>query len=184
MGLALAAVGFVGTYTWGLGWARVWDASIAPTVGPGAWRLQSWDLTLADLCWWLCEKQRLRSTRVDSQHTHGYRGAKGSANNSVLCEPAQWMKGDIAEYTHRWTGPVEEYSVASLPVRALQSRLPHTAYQKCSSEMELGASTATNREQTLPWTGQWQPQSKEEALLNIQCRLWSPRHQSHLLSRG
>ena len=26
--------------------------------------------------------------------------------------------------------------------------------------------------------------SKEEALLNIQCRLWSPQHQSHLLSKG
>ena len=30
--------------------------------------------------------------------------------------------------------------------------------------MDLGASTPTTREQTLPLTGQWQPQSKEDAL--------------------
>ena len=54
----------------------------------------------------------------------------------------------------------------------------------CSSETDLGASTPTTGEQTLHLTGLWQPQSKEEALLNIQGRLWAPQHQSHPLSRG
>ena len=40
------------------------------------------------------------------------------------------------------------------------------------------------RSRPCPGGAQWQPWSKEGALLNIQCRLWSPQHQSHLLSRG
>ena len=44
---------------------------------------------------------------------------------------------------------------------------PPTSY--CSLEPNLGASTPTTGEQTLPLTGMWQPQSKEEALFNIQC---------------
>ena len=52
MGLALAAVGFVGTYTGGSGQARVWAAPIVHTAGPDPWLLQSWDLTSVDLCWW------------------------------------------------------------------------------------------------------------------------------------
>ena len=35
----------------------------------------------------------------------------------------------------------------------------------------------------LPPVGLWQPQSKEEALLNIQGRLLSPQHQSYPLSK-
>ena len=35
MGLALVAVGFLDMSTWGLGQARVWTVSIAPTEGPG-----------------------------------------------------------------------------------------------------------------------------------------------------
>ena len=60
--LTLAAVGFVGTYTWGLGNVRVWTASIAPTVGRGAWLLQSWDLASVDLHWWPGENNTWESS--------------------------------------------------------------------------------------------------------------------------
>ena len=62
------------------------------------------------------------------------------------------------------------------------SPVPPTSHH--SLGLDLGASTSTTGEQTLPLIGLWQPQSKEEALPNIQCRLWSPQHQSHPLSRG
>ena len=52
MGLALAAVDFVDTYTRGLGQARVWAAHIAPTADLDLWLLQSLDLASVDLCWW------------------------------------------------------------------------------------------------------------------------------------
>ena len=52
MGLALTPVGFEGMQMQGLGQARIWAASRAPTVGTGAWLLQSWDLTLVDLHQW------------------------------------------------------------------------------------------------------------------------------------
>ena len=64
-----------------------------------------------------------------------------------------FVTGGTAECTPQWTAPVEEYSVVSFPVGALQSHLPHTADQKHGSEMNLGASTPTIREQTLPETG-------------------------------
>ena len=52
MGLALAALDFVGTYMWELGQVRVWAAPIVPTVDTDPWLLQSWDLTSVDLHWW------------------------------------------------------------------------------------------------------------------------------------
>lgn len=51
--LALAAVGFVGAYTWGLGQGRVQATSVTPTEGPGAKLLQYWDLTSMNLQWQL-----------------------------------------------------------------------------------------------------------------------------------
>ena len=45
-------LGFVGTSTRGLGQARIWAVSTAPTVGPGAQGLQSWDLTSVCVCQW------------------------------------------------------------------------------------------------------------------------------------
>ena len=59
--------------------------------------------------------------------SHGNVGVESSANYSVRCKPTKWVKSDTTEYTHRWPGPVEEYSAASLPVGACQSRLPHSA---------------------------------------------------------
>ena len=125
----------------------------------------------------------LRDTRADCQNTHGWDGAKDSANNSGLCEPTLEVTGDTTKHAHRWTAPAQEYSVTPLPVGAPQSHLPCTADQKCSSETDLGVSTRTTKKQTLTLTGQWQPQSKEEVLLNIQFRFWSPQHQLYLLSR-
>ena len=63
--------------------------------------------------------------------------------------------------------------------------------QECSSPAYLilqfrngsGGVYSTTGEQTLPPTGLWQPQSKDEAPLNIQCRLWSPQQQSYPLIR-
>ena len=55
---------------------------------------------------------------------------------------------------------------------------------QCSLELDLGASTPTTGKQTLLSIGLWQPQSKEEALPNIQCKLWSSQHQSYPISRG
>ena len=52
-----------------------------------------------------------------------------------------------------------------------------------SLELDLGVSTPTTGEQMLPTTGLWQPQSKEEALPNIQSRLQSP-HTNHTLYEG
>ena len=60
-GLALAAVGFVGVCTRGLGQARVSAASTAPKAGPGTQLLQSWDLTSVDLCWWPCENNACKT---------------------------------------------------------------------------------------------------------------------------
>ena len=47
-GLALAAVGFMGTYMGGLDKARILSSPIDPTVGPGTQLLQFWDLTSLD----------------------------------------------------------------------------------------------------------------------------------------
>ena len=119
-------------------------------------------------------KQCLRDTRVHCQHSHGWGGTKGSADNGVLCKPAQWVTADTTEHTQGWAALAGEYLVAPLPVGEFQSHLLYTAAQKCSIETGLGASAPTHREQTLSLTGRWQPQSKEEALLNIQCGFWSP----------
>ena len=43
---------------------------------------------------------------------------------------------------------------------------------------------SNNEEQALPPPGLWQPQSKEEALPNIQCRLWVPQHKTNPLIGG
>ena len=61
--------------------------------------------------------------------------------------------------------------MALLLVEVLQFCLPHTTAKTGDSEMDLGASTPITREQTLSPTGLWQPQSKEEAPLDIHYRL-------------
>ena len=62
MGLALAAVGFVGMFLWGLSETRVWDSSIAHTAGPGSCLLQSRDLTSVNLCQWSGEDNTWESS--------------------------------------------------------------------------------------------------------------------------
>lgn len=102
-----------------------------------------------------------------------------NANNSVLSKSVRQATGDNTGCTSWWTSLMEEYMVAPLPAEALHSHPPNT-----HSEMDLGACTPTAGELNWPLTGLWQPQSKKEALLNIQCRFWSPQHQSQPLSRG
>ena len=161
------------------GWVRVSTVFTAPSVGQGAQVRQFWlgpdfsGSALVDL--W---KQRLRDTRADSWYSHGWAG-KGSANNSVHCKPAQQATGNIAEHPHQWTAVAEEYSAAP-PSVGVPNLPPSTPAQKHSSHMYLEASTPTATEQTMPLTAQWQPQTKEEGPLNIQCHLCSPKHQTHL----
>ena len=78
----------------------------------------------APVAWW---KQHLRVTRANCQHNRSYGGTDSSANNSVLCESAQWAKGDTTKDIHGWTAPEEEYSVASFPVEC--SKPTHLAPQ-------------------------------------------------------
>ena len=61
--------------------------------------------------------------------------------------------------------------MAPLPVGLLQPHLPCTAGQKHNSETDLVVPTPRTREQSQPITGQWKPQSKEEALPNIQHKM-------------
>ena len=98
-------------------------------------------------------KQCLWDMRADYWHAHGWGGAECSANNCVLREPAQRVKGDTTEHTHQWTALAEEYSVAPLPVRALQSHIPCTAVQKRSSEMDLGLLFLKLRSRPCTWQG-------------------------------
>ena len=53
----------------------------------------------------------------------------------------------------------------SSPNESAATHIPCTSDQKHSSETDLGASAPITRKQTLPLTGQWQPQSKQKALL-------------------
>ena len=126
--LTLTVVGFVGMYTWELRQAKVWAASIAPTAGPGAWQMQSWDLTSVDLHWWPGENNTWEQFACILTVKVGL----STVSNSVLCETAQWAKGVTTEHTQRWTVPEKEYSEASLSVGVLQSHLIHTADQKHS----------------------------------------------------
>ena len=60
-GSGFSSCGLCGQTHTGLGQARVWATSIAPTVGPGTWLLQSWDLTSVDLCQWTGENNTWES---------------------------------------------------------------------------------------------------------------------------
>lgn len=81
-------------------------------------------------------------------------GDESSVNHCLLCEPRQRRKGDTTKHTYRWTGPVEEYSVAPPPLGMLQTHLPCTVDQNYSSEAYLEVPIPTAREQTLPLTRQ------------------------------
>lgn len=72
--------------------ARVWVASIAPAAGPGTvfWVPDFFNgLAPKDPCWQLCEHSNLRDPRANCLHFCSGGGARGSANNSVLCERKQ-----------------------------------------------------------------------------------------------
>ena len=60
-----------------------------------------------------------------------------SANNSILCEPAQHVRNNTTEHTNRWTDLAEEYTCAPLLLGVLQSCLPHTTEQKHSWKKQI-----------------------------------------------
>lgn len=66
-----------------------------------------------DLCWWLCE-HRAEGHLADCLHSHSWSRAKGNANNSAVCKPAQWVTDDTTERTSWWTALAEQYSVPPL----------------------------------------------------------------------
>ena len=68
----------------------------------------------------------------------------------------------------------------SIPSRSIP--VPPTSHHSLEPNL-MASGPTTGEEHTLPPTGLWQPQSKEEAPSNIQCRLWS-QHQSHPLFKG
>ena len=130
-----------------------------------------------DLHWWLWT-QRLRDTQVDCLHSHGWGEAEGSANNCVL------SVHPTGDRWHQSALPSEQLLRRNTQWLLSQWKCSSPTYPTLQLRNRLGVSTPTTREQTLSLTGLWQPQSKEEAPLNIQCRLWSPQHKSHTLSRG
>ena len=134
------------------------------------------------MCWWFyeraCVPKRLLSQWLESTSGGGSRGqhqqqwslwvhTPGGRWHHRIRRPGGHLLG---KNTHSGSFPSENALV--LPT------------SQCSLEPDLGASTPTVGEQTLTPTGLWQPQSREEALPNIQRRLWSPQHQTHPLSRG
>ena len=110
---------------------------IALTVCPDAQLNQIWVPGFgesAKVAFWA---QCLRDVWSYSQCFHHWDRAKGSADNSVLCEHAQQWTGDTTEhtawwtapmekyYTAWWTAPMEKYSVMPFLAGVLQSCLPH-----------------------------------------------------------
>ena len=164
-------------------WARVWDAPKTPTEGPGDLLLRSWGLSSVDLHWWPCENNawgtlgpivNILTTEVGSRamptiayFVRPHNRWKVTQQSTLTSEQLQWRN-----------------TLAPFPLGLLLSHLPSTTTHKCSSETNMRDSAPTIRKQSLPLTGKWEPQKKEEALLNIQGRLWSPQHEWHLLSRG
>ena len=99
-------------------------------------------------------------------------GPKGSASNTDLCGCTHRVAGGITE-SHVLAGSSWGGTCNGSSPRGSAPVLPTSHH---SLEPDLGISTTTTGEQTLPLTGLWHPQSKEEALPNIQCGLWSPWH--------
>ena len=91
--LALAAVGFVGTYTWGLGQTRVWAASIASTADPSAQLLQSWDLTSVDLHQWPGENNAWESPRPTASIHTVKAGMRAVPTRMYFVSPQNGWKG-------------------------------------------------------------------------------------------
>ena len=98
---------------------------------------------------------------------------EGSTSNSDLCGCAHRVAGGITELNIPADSSWGRIHSGSFPRGS--TPVPPTLHY--SLESDLGASTPTAGEQILPPMGMWQPQSKEEALPNIQCRLWSPQYQ-------
>ena len=98
---------------------------IALTVCPDAQQYQVWVPGFgesAKVAFWA---QCLRDVWSYCQCFHHWDRAKGSADNSVLCEHAQQWTGDSTEHTAWWTAPMEKYSVTPFLAGVLQSCLTH-----------------------------------------------------------
>ena len=105
----------------------------------------------------------LRVIRVNWRHTHSYRGNTNSANNSILFEIIQQVKGNTKDHIHRWTAPEEKYSVTSIPVVVLQFQLSCTTDQNHGLETDPQASKPTTWEQIHTWQGSDNHKAKGEA---------------------
>ena len=126
-----------------------------------------------DLHWWLCENNAWGIPGLIISIRKVEIGSRAEQTTVYFVSPRnRWQV--TKQYSQWWTALAEECSVALLPVEELQSHQFHTTHQKHSTKMDLTGSTSTAREQTLSLTGLWEPKSKEEALLNIHCRLWPP----------
>ena len=115
--------------------------------------------------WW---KQHLRDTRVKCHHAHCSGGAKINANTG-----SHESSHNTWKMTHRARSGVNIPRGAILSGFSPSGCAPVPLGQKHHrSEAQLrnrsGDSTPLIREQTPPLTGQWQPQRKDEAPLNIQ----------------
>ena len=182
MGLALAAGGSVGRHTWRLGWVLGCfhsSHSKSRCVTPVVLIPDFSGSAPTDQCWWLWEHSTWGTPRP------------------TACIPTVEVRPRAVQTTVSCVSPHNRRQVTAQKILLggnLQQRNP---WGSCpsrstpilpasnrSSEADVEASTPTAGKQTLPLTGLWQPQSKEEDLLNSQCSLWSSKHQSNPLSRG
>ena len=92
-----------------------------------------------------------------------------------------WAHTPGGKWSHRITCPRGQLLGRTCSSSFPRGSVPILPTSHCRLE-PLGASTPTTGEQTLLATGQ--PQSKQEALFNIQCRLWSPHHQTQPPIKG
>ena len=116
----------------------------------------------------LVKTQCLKDTRANCQLFHGWGRAESSAE-TVYCvtlhngwQMTQWSAVPDGQLWWRNTW-------------WLPSQWEHwnTTYFTVQLRNRWGVPTATTKVQTLPLIQLWQPQGKEEALLNMQGRFWS-----------
>ena len=114
---------------------------------------------------------------ADYQYSHSGDRSRGYTSSSRL-----WVHKPGGRRCHRVACPSDspcgETHSGSFPSRSTPV-LSTSHHSTPHPELDPGVSTPTTGEQTLPLTELWQPQSQEEALPNIQCRLQSPQHQTH-----
>ena len=163
---------------------HAWTHHTGPELGPGVSPLHSSHRGCRHVTHWICTGGLMKTT------SEGHQGwllpssglKRGRAWCQQQCEPTKHVTSNTTEHTHRWTAPVEDHSLAPLPVGALQSHLLPTTAQKHSSEIDLGAPTPTARKQTGLWQGSNTHRAKRRP--HSTFRAVSGPHTSHTSYQG